>query len=78
MKASDFDLELDELDKKSVGRLMNAEVFDLQAFNALKEYLSKKSELIKAGSYPQSPFLCGAHWAAGARRTAGAGHDKVT
>ena len=48
MSASDFDLELEELRSKSVGRLVSAEVFDESAFAALKAHLCKKAELIKS------------------------------
>jgi hypothetical protein len=47
MSASDFDLHLVELQNKSVGRLMSAEVFDAVAFAELKTYLCEKAELIK-------------------------------
>jgi hypothetical protein len=47
MKASDFDIELEELHKRSAGRLLTADVFDKAAFIALKEYLCAKAELIK-------------------------------
>ena len=48
MSASDFDLELQELHRKSVGRLLAADVFDRSAFTELKAYLCKKSEAIKS------------------------------
>ena len=48
MAASDFDLELQELHRRSVGRLIAAEVFDMQSFEALKSYLCEKAEQIKA------------------------------
>lgn len=47
MAASDFDLHLVELQKKSVGRLISAEVFDKEAFETFKAYLCEKAELIK-------------------------------
>lgn len=47
MKASDFDPQLDALNQRSVGRLMNAEVFDRAAFTALYSYLCEKAVLIK-------------------------------
>jgi hypothetical protein len=47
MAASDFDLELVELRRKSVGRLVAAEAFDQQAFDDLWTYLCEKAELIK-------------------------------
>src|SRR5688572_2781854 len=48
MNASDYDLKLEELSEAAVGRLLTVEVFDLGAFARLREYLSAKSELIKA------------------------------
>ena len=48
MPASDYDLELQELHRKSVERLLGAEVFDKQAFDALRAYLCEKAEHIKA------------------------------
>jgi len=46
MAASDYDLELVELHKNSVGKLLT-ELFDLEAFLHLKKYLCAKLELIK-------------------------------
>jgi len=48
MKASDFDLHLEELSRRSLDRLLCAEVFDLAAFQALYAYLSEKATAIKA------------------------------
>lgn len=48
MNASDYDLTLEELSEASIGRLLAAQVFDLGAFRKLMDYLSKKSERIKA------------------------------
>jgi hypothetical protein len=48
MKASDYDLTLKDLREASVGRLLAAQEFDLDAFRKLKDYLSAKSEHIKA------------------------------
>jgi hypothetical protein len=48
MKASDFDLQLEELNQQSVGRLMTAEEFDLSAFRALYAYLCEKATNIKS------------------------------
>jgi hypothetical protein len=48
MTASDFDLELEDLWKRSAGRLMAAEVFDAAAFTSLLRYLAGKAEAIKA------------------------------
>jgi len=47
MKASDYDLELEELERKSVSRLLQADVLDRAAFDALYAYLCKKTVLIK-------------------------------
>jgi hypothetical protein len=47
MNATDYDLKLEELSEAATGRLLAAEVFDLAAFRALRDYLSAKSELIK-------------------------------
>lgn len=48
MTESNFDLELEALERASVGRLLAADVFDLQAFEKLQLYLNDKSERIKA------------------------------
>ena len=48
MSLSDFDLELDELFNRSVHRLQAAEVFDANAFVALRDYLSSKASDIAA------------------------------
>ena len=48
MSLSDFDLELDELFNRSVHRLQAAEVFDANAFVALRAYLSGKASDIAA------------------------------
>ncbi|KQV95565.1 hypothetical protein [Pelomonas sp. Root1237] len=47
MAASDFDSNLQELHRKSVGRLLAADAYDDDAFAALKTYLCEKAELIK-------------------------------
>ena len=47
MKHSDYDLELDELHKRSVGRLICSETFDAAAFSQLYEYLCAKAEKMK-------------------------------
>lgn len=47
MKPSDYDFELDELHKRSVGRLLGSETFDAVAFSQLYEYLCAKAEKIK-------------------------------
>ena len=47
MKPSDYDLELEDLDRRSTDRLLAAEVFDGAAFAALNDYLSRKAEAIK-------------------------------
>jgi hypothetical protein len=47
MRASDFDSELEEPIRASVGRLMAVEVFDRAAFDRLKSHLVEKSEHIK-------------------------------
>lgn len=48
MTPSDFDLDLEELYKKSVGRLIASESFDGAAFARLYEYLGDKAERIKS------------------------------
>jgi hypothetical protein len=48
MSASDFDSELEDLWKRSAGRLMAAEVFDAAAFSDLLSHLREKAEAIKA------------------------------
>lgn len=50
MSPNDFDLQLVELQRRSVGRLVSADVFDEAAFRDLKAYLCKKAELLK-GEY---------------------------
>lgn len=47
MSASDFDMELQELQERSVGRLLMADVFDKPAFDALLNCLCRKAEIIK-------------------------------
>lgn len=48
MPASDFDLELQDLHRKSVLRLLAADTFDESAFLELRRYLCEKAELIKS------------------------------
>ncbi|WP_310446092.1 hypothetical protein [Thiobacillus sp.] len=48
MSANNFDLELQELHARSVGRLIAVQVFDKEAFDALKSHLCKKAELLKS------------------------------
>jgi len=47
VRASDYDLELEDLKRKSVDRLFMADVFDRTAFDALCAYLCQKVALIK-------------------------------
>lgn len=47
MTPSDYDPRLEDLHYRAVGRLLAAEVFDVEAFRALKAYLCEKAELIK-------------------------------
>ncbi|AOZ11166.1 MULTISPECIES: hypothetical protein [Cupriavidus] len=44
MSENDFDIKLDELVDRSVGKLLTADSFDPSAFDALKEYLWQKGE----------------------------------
>ncbi|KTE41452.1 MULTISPECIES: hypothetical protein [unclassified Sphingopyxis] len=48
MKASDYDLELEDLNRRATIRLLASESFDATAFAALKDYLSGKAEAIKS------------------------------
>jgi hypothetical protein len=48
MSPNNFDLQLVELQRRSVGRLISAEVFDEAAFHELKSYLCEKAELLKS------------------------------
>lgn len=43
MSENDYDVTLAELTDRSVGRLANAEVFDVAAFEALKAHLWRKA-----------------------------------
>jgi hypothetical protein len=47
MSPSSFDTEMKELYEQSVGRLLNAEHFDLQAFDSFYSYLCTKATHIK-------------------------------
>lgn len=47
MNSSDFDPHLQELGERSIHRLLAADVFDRDAFDALKAYLCEKAEMIK-------------------------------
>lgn len=47
MKPSDYDLELEELDRRATSRLLTAEAFAVSAFRALLDYLSEKAEAVK-------------------------------
>jgi hypothetical protein len=47
MKASDYDLELEELNRRATSRLIMEETFDGSAFAALTDYLSQKAEAVK-------------------------------
>jgi hypothetical protein len=46
MNASEFDLQLQDLYERSVGRLACADVFDRAAFDAFIAYLTEKAEQI--------------------------------
>ncbi|MCL9998342.1 MAG: hypothetical protein NBV68_03085 [Erythrobacter sp.] len=47
MTPSNFDPQLEELDRRATLRLLTAETFDAGAFAELWEYLSQKAEAIK-------------------------------
>jgi hypothetical protein len=47
MSPSDYDPKLEDLQHRSVGRLLATDVFDLTAFRDLIRYLQEKAELIK-------------------------------
>jgi hypothetical protein len=47
MNASDFDPQLQELQRRSVDRLLEADVFDKPAFVVLLAYLNEKAERIR-------------------------------
>ena len=46
MNASDYDVQLEELYERSVGRLLCADVFDRAAFDTFIAYLTEKAEQI--------------------------------
>ncbi|MBL0726077.1 hypothetical protein [Piscinibacter sp. HJYY11] len=48
MSPNNFDLELQGLHARSVGRLLATEVFDKDAFDALRSHLCEKAELLKS------------------------------
>jgi hypothetical protein len=47
MGPSDYDLELEELDKHATSRLLMSASFDASAFARLRDYLSCKAEAIR-------------------------------
>ena len=47
MKPSDYDPELEELDRLATSRLLTSQSFDATAFAALREHLSRKAEAVK-------------------------------
>lgn len=47
MSVNDYDLELEELQRRSVERLFSAESFDAAAFAALREHICGKAEALR-------------------------------
>ena len=47
MSENHFDLALEELTDRSVGKLLKTDVFDESAFDALREHIWRKSEGLK-------------------------------
>lgn len=47
MSASDYDLELEEAERRAVGRLLTSDVFDGPAFENLYQLLCRKAETLK-------------------------------
>lgn len=47
MSGNDFDVVMDELTDKAVGRLLNADVFDVSAFDVLQDHLWQKAERLQ-------------------------------
>lgn len=47
MSVNNFDLELDELQRRATGRLLTAETFDLDAFRALRAHICRKAEQLR-------------------------------
>jgi hypothetical protein len=48
MSVNDYDLELEELQRRATGRLLAAESFDATAFVALREHICGKAELLRS------------------------------
>lgn len=57
MRASDYDPDLEELNRRATERLLCAEVFDAAAFAALKDYLCRKAKAVKAEHVVSKQFL---------------------
>lgn len=47
MSANDFDVELDDLQRRSAGRLLSSETFDHDAFRVLHEHICRKAKQIR-------------------------------
>lgn len=57
MSANHFDFELDELQRRSTGRLLAAETFDRAAFQALREHICRKAEQLRGESVVSKQLL---------------------
>jgi len=47
MSENDYDLELEELQRRSVGRLLSSESFDAAAFEELRMHICRKAESLR-------------------------------
>ena len=50
MSVNDYDLELEELQRRSTGRLLLSESFDASAFKAVRQHICRKADALR-GEY---------------------------
>lgn len=66
MSANHFDLELEQLGEKAMGRLLTADSFDGAAFEALYDYLASKARDLRDESVLSKQLLACLRQASGA------------
>lgn len=66
---NDFDIELDELTDKAVGKLLKMDIYDASAFDTLENYLWRKAERLQSEAVISKQILLTLRSAASAIRS---------
>jgi hypothetical protein len=68
MSANHFDVDLDDLQRQSTGRLLSSETFDYDGFRALREHICRKAEQLRGEFVVSKQLLACLRGASGAIR----------